>query len=134
LAGRIETQLEGANSIQMGIRRAARAPLADGASTEFLAILSAYMLGLLTNASYDVIKWWLLSKNKQKEAEATIERGLHYSIVVEVIDSHVRTHPDIAEQVKSIAVTPPRSVLAEIELVERDLASGAAPSGEKNID
>jgi hypothetical protein len=91
------------------LRRAALSEPRHGWSSEILAVVSAFVLGILTNAGYDLIKVWLLSRQKRDEADESVQRLFRYEIVVTIIHDYLRDHPELADSIRraDIGALPP---------------------------
>ena len=69
--------------------------LRHGWSDTVLALISAIGLGILSNASYDIIKAWLLTR---KEEFLETRFVADYDLLVELIIDYLQRHPYIVEE------------------------------------
>lgn len=77
-----------------------RTTIAHGASPEILALISAYVLGMLTNASYDAIKAWIVSRRNEYGAKCG---GMFaFEPVVEATLEFMIDHMDEIKRIKFI--------------------------------
>jgi len=66
-----------------------------GWSDTLLALISAIGLGLLSNASYDVIKAWLLAR---KDEFLKTRFVADYDLLVDLVVEYLRQHPSIVKE------------------------------------
>ena len=66
-----------------------------GWSDTLLALISAIGLGILSNASYDLIKVWLLSR---KDEFLKTRFVANYDLLVELVIEHLQQHPYIVKE------------------------------------
>ncbi len=69
--------------------------LRHGWSDTVLALISAIGLGILSNASYDIIKDWLLSR---KEEFLKTRFVADYDLFVEIIVDYLQRHPHMVKE------------------------------------
>ncbi len=66
-----------------------------GWSDTILALISAIGLGILSNASYDIIKVWLLAR---KEEFLKTRFVADYDLIVELVVDYLQRHPHIVKE------------------------------------
>lgn len=69
--------------------------LRHGWSDAVLALISAIGLGILSNASYDVIKAWLLTRKDEFLKDRFVA---DYDMLVELVVDYLRQHPDAVKE------------------------------------
>jgi hypothetical protein len=99
-------ELYAAQSQRMFNAQRVQRPTHAGAGVEVIAIVSSIALGVISNASYDFIKRWLLSKKKRIEAAHTLSHQYKYEKLVEIVIEHFETHPELRQElIASVTAT-----------------------------
>jgi len=92
LCARLDRQLEQAGSPAVAkLQGAWKSPLRYGWLPDLLAMVSAFVLGILTNAAYDVLKQWMM-KRKVEFGQKYSPWWVDYDRLVEVVFDYVVDH------------------------------------------
>jgi predicted methyltransferase len=59
------------------------------------------MLGIVSNAGYDLIKTWLLSSRKRREAQQRVIAIFEYQVIVELVVKYFQEYPDVETTIRT---------------------------------